>query len=331
MAKDSPQYDRLNKIRPFIEHLRKKFAEVPFEESLSIDEQICATKARSLIKQYLPSKPHKWGYKIYVICGISGYAYDFEVYTGQENQPEKRLPSEPDLGASSNIVVRLSRKIERNVSHKLYFDNYYFTSVKLMVYLARNGIHALGTVRRNRIPNTKMPNEKQMKSRGDAVEMVTTVEGVDVSCVAWLDNKQVMLMSSFAGKNPESNISRFDRKKKQTIQISCPHVVKIYNKHMGGVDLLDSHMGRHRNKMRSMKWYMRMFYHLLDVSMVNAWILFKLVHNEQEQMRLADFRASVAESLCKAEQLVTPKRGRPSDQLKIQLAKKKRSIVTYSS
>ena len=238
------------------------------------------------------------------------------------------MPNEPDLGASSNIVVRMSRKIERNVSHKLYFDNY-FTSIKLIVYLAQNGIHALGTVRRNRIPNTKMPSEKQMKSRGDAVEMVTTVEGVDVSCVAWLDNKQVMLMSSFAGRNPTSELSRYDRKKKQPMKISCPHVVNVYNKHMGGVDLLDSHLGRLRNKMRSKKWYMRIFYHLLDVSMINAWILFKLVHNREEHMRLADFRASAAEALCKADQLVTPKRGRPSSQLEIQLSKKKRGPSSH--
>ena len=328
VPKNDPQHDRLHKVRPFIKHLQTKFAQVPFEESLSVDEQICATKAKSFIKQYLPSKPHKWGYKIYVLCGISGFAYDFELYTGQENAADKRLANEPDLGASSNIVVQLSRKIQKNVSHKLYFDNY-FTSLKLMVHLAKNGIYALGTVRRNRIPNGKMPTEKQMKNRGDSIEMVTTVEEVDVSCVAWLDNKQVMLMSTLAGINPVSEISRFDRKKMQTVQISCPNVVKVYNRHMGGVDLLDSHLGRHRNKMRSKKWYMRIFYHLLDVTMVNSWILFKMVRDEKDHMRLADFRASVAESFCKAEQLVTPIRGRPSEKLETQLAKKRRGPSSH--
>jgi hypothetical protein len=247
-----------------------------------------------------------------VLCGVSGYAYDFEIYTGQENDEDKRFDDEQDLGASPNVVVRLSRKIERNMSHKLYFDNY-FTSLKLMVYLAHNGIHALGTVRRNRIPNSKMPTEKEMnsKKRGECTEMVATVEGVDVSCVAWLDNKQVMLMSTFAGETPVAQVSRFDRKCKQTIQISCPRVVIHYNRHMGGVDLHDSLLGRHRNKMRSKKWYMRLFYHLIDVTIVNAWLLYRRVHQDENYMRLADFRAEVAESLCKAGQVVTPKRGRP--------------------
>ena len=73
--------------------------------------------------------------------------------------------------------------------------------MKPTVYLAKNGMHALETVRRNRIPNSKMPTGKEMKERGISVEMVAVapVEEVDVSCVAWLDNKQAMLMSSFVG------------------------------------------------------------------------------------------------------------------------------------
>lgn len=47
------------------------------EECLSLDEQICPTKAKFFIKQYLPIKPHKWGYKLYVLCGVSGFAHDY--------------------------------------------------------------------------------------------------------------------------------------------------------------------------------------------------------------------------------------------------------------
>ena len=64
-----------------------------------------------LQRQYFPSKPNKWGYKLFVLCGVSGISYDFKVYTGQKNNAMHRLPHEPELGASGNIVVRLSRKI----------------------------------------------------------------------------------------------------------------------------------------------------------------------------------------------------------------------------
>jgi len=54
-----PNRDKLFKIRPVIETLRKRFLTVPLEENLSVDELLCSTKARSALKVYLPNKPHK--------------------------------------------------------------------------------------------------------------------------------------------------------------------------------------------------------------------------------------------------------------------------------
>ena len=66
-----PNHDRFFEIRPVIEHLRAKFSTVPMEQRLSVDEQICATKVAHFLKQYLPNKPHKWGFKLYVLCDLS--------------------------------------------------------------------------------------------------------------------------------------------------------------------------------------------------------------------------------------------------------------------
>lgn len=52
------------------------------KESLFVDEQICATEARHQLKQYIPKKPHKYGFKLFVLAGVSGFAYNFEFYTG---------------------------------------------------------------------------------------------------------------------------------------------------------------------------------------------------------------------------------------------------------
>ncbi|XP_049938930.1 piggyBac transposable element-derived protein 4-like [Schistocerca serialis cubense] len=149
---DQPNCDNLHKICPVIESLKNQFSTIPLEENLAVDEQMCATKSRHYLKQYMPDKPHKWGYKIFMLCGTSGFTYDFEIYTGQENLPARCLQDESDLGASSNVVVRLTQSILKHVGHKSYFDNYY-TSLHLMTFLASQGILFLGTVRRNRIPD----------------------------------------------------------------------------------------------------------------------------------------------------------------------------------
>jgi hypothetical protein len=63
-------------------------------ERLSIDEQMCATKARHHMKMYMKDKPHKWGYKLYVLCGDMGFAHKFEICSGQEKYPKFRLDGE---------------------------------------------------------------------------------------------------------------------------------------------------------------------------------------------------------------------------------------------
>lgn len=65
---------------------------------------------------------------------------------------------------------------------------------------------------------------------------------------------------------------------------------------MGGVDLMNSMIGRCRIIMRSKKWYMKIFYHLIDMSIVNAWILFKRVTRKLKE--LAQFREQLAVKLC---------------------------------
>ena len=63
------------------------------------------------MRQYLPNKHHKWDFKFFVLCGVSGFANNLELYSGQENDEIKRHDCETDLGASLNVVVRLCRVV----------------------------------------------------------------------------------------------------------------------------------------------------------------------------------------------------------------------------
>ncbi|CAG5028360.1 unnamed protein product [Parnassius apollo] len=146
------------------------------------------------------------------MCDDKGFAYDFEIYSGAENDPELRLPDECDLGASSNIVVRLCRSVPRNQNYKIFFDNYY-TSPELISYLSKKGIHTLGTVNKGRMGMTlKMPSQKELtaakKPRGYSEGWVATVDAVPVSAVLWLDSKSVVLASSFVGEQPKYKSTR---------------------------------------------------------------------------------------------------------------------------
>ena len=90
---------------------------------------------------------------------------------------------------------------------------------------------------------------------------------------------------------------------------------------MGGVDLMDSSMSRHRIMMKSRKWTHRLFYHFLDMTCVNAWILHRRI-NKDSQMRLIDFKLEVADTLFSYNAKHIPLRGRPN--LENQIAEKRR-------
>lgn len=99
-------------------------------------------------------------------------------------------------------------------------------------------------------------------------------------------------------------------KKLSRVPVDCPRVVQVYNRHMGGVDLLDSIIGRYRITMRSKKWYFKLFYHFLDMSLVNAWLLYRRARENKNTIPLAKFRQEVAVALCQTGTLSTPTRGR---------------------
>ncbi|GBP85380.1 PiggyBac transposable element-derived protein 3 [Eumeta japonica] len=123
IPKGQPGYNPLHKIQPLLELLRQRILTVPKEQYMAVDEQIIPTKSRSSMRQYNPKKPHKWGYKNFVLSGSSGFSFDFEIYTGAQG-PVQSDTNLPKISTSSDVVVRLSRTIPEGLNYKLFFDNW---------------------------------------------------------------------------------------------------------------------------------------------------------------------------------------------------------------
>ena len=135
-------YDRLAKVRPVIDSVRTSFLTNynPHREN-AIDEAMVPFKGRSSLKQYVPLKPVRRGFKIWVRAdSTNGYVSDFSVYTGKEGAVEK------DLGGK--VVKKLVEPLAGGHYH-VFFDNY-FSSVKLFQDLLERGVYACGTFRRDR-------------------------------------------------------------------------------------------------------------------------------------------------------------------------------------
>ena len=73
----------------------------------AIDEAMIKYKGRSALKQYLPMKPIKRGFKVWVHAdSINGYMCDFEVYTGKDGSPEQHLGSKVVLLSNEILTLK---------------------------------------------------------------------------------------------------------------------------------------------------------------------------------------------------------------------------------
>lgn len=72
-------YDKLWGVRPLIEALNRRFAsECTLSAHQAIDESMVLFKGRSSLKQYMPLKPIKRGYKIWCRADTeTGYLIQF--------------------------------------------------------------------------------------------------------------------------------------------------------------------------------------------------------------------------------------------------------------
>ncbi|KAE9542300.1 hypothetical protein AGLY_003427 [Aphis glycines] len=92
-SRNEPGFDKLFKIRPILDILTVTFKSCYNPTRIqSIDESMIAFKGRSSIKQYMPNKPTKRGYKVWTRAEAFGYVCQFEIYTGKTNNiVEKNL------------------------------------------------------------------------------------------------------------------------------------------------------------------------------------------------------------------------------------------------
>ena len=118
--------DKPFKMRPVIYHLNSKFFErLSNDSEQTIDKHMVTFKGRSRMKQYIKSKPIKWGFKFWVHCSSkSGYLYQGDIYLGRTQTPEF------NLGLGEEVGFQLMKDSERSFC-TVYFGNF-FNSPKLI-------------------------------------------------------------------------------------------------------------------------------------------------------------------------------------------------------
>ena len=99
----TPGYKKLGKVEPVLMMIEERFQTLcNLNKEVSVDEAMVPFKCRSSMKQYLPLKPVKRGFKIWVLADAhTGYISRFDVYQGKSRE-------ERSDGLGATVVKKLS-------------------------------------------------------------------------------------------------------------------------------------------------------------------------------------------------------------------------------
>ena len=288
LPRSDPRYDKLGKVRPVIQILSEQFLKCynPHCEN-SIDEAMIKFKGRSSMKQYLPKKPVKRGFKVWVRAdAVSGYVCEFEVYTGKTD-------GERELGLGGNVVKKLTRHITGH-NHIVYCDNF-FTNAALFQDLQKDDIYACGTYNSTR---KCYPRDLKGKAKSGLGSRGSTEYRQDGNLLVtlWQDTKTVSVLSTNCQPHCEITVSR-RQKNGNRVDVLCPEAIRLYNQFMAGVDKNDQMRGYYSVRTKSTKCYKYIFWFIFEVAVINAFILYNRVPVVGKRMNLKEFRVELAKQM----------------------------------
>lgn len=251
--------DRLHKINEVVEMLRTSFSNAfqPYQR-LCIDESLLLYKGRLSFKQYIPSKRSRFGIKSFLLCDCkTGYIQDIIIYCGASTSVTTEYPY---IGKPGNIVMSLLQSF-LNKGHTVYLDNW-FSSPTLFNLLHEKGTNACGTVQKRR---KDMPKINDKLKKGEAVFRSSE----NLLAMKWSDRKEFYMLSTIHNEE----FAEVPKKSRKNEFILRPKCVIDYNSSMGIIDKSDMVISTIDATRKSLKWYRKYFFHLIDICVWNAFCI----------------------------------------------------------
>ena len=239
----------------------------------TIDEKLEAFRGRCSFRQYIPSKPNKYGIKIYALVDAKMFfTSNLEVYVGK--QPDGPYAVENSAKA---VVERLVAPIA-NTGRNVTTDNW-FTSMELSESLLKNyKLTLLGTIRKNK---PQLPREfVEEKTRPIGSSMFGFQENSTLVSYVPKKGRNVLLLSTI------HNDDKIDA------NTGKPDMIMMYNSTKGGVDVVDKLCAGYNCARATRRWPMVIFYSLMNIAGINAFVIFNS-NNPNSNM----FRGTFLETL----------------------------------
>lgn len=169
------------------------------------------------------------------------------------------------------------------------------------------------------VKNTRkgMPSFPKKLNTGECVSAIST--NPNMMCCKWKDKRDVHMLST-VHKPVMKKTNKIDKHENNVLKPDC---VIDYNANMGLVDKSDMQISFNTTSRKSIKWYKKIFFHLLDICVLNSGIICSTL--EKKTLKLPEFRLKLIEQLLHAhilsDDIISPSRvGRkPKDDLPLRL------------
>ncbi|XP_062613919.1 piggyBac transposable element-derived protein 4-like [Saccostrea cucullata] len=220
--------DQLSKIRALLdmvsENINKSYSPGQYQ---TIDEGMIAYKGRHTAKQYIPSKPVRWGLKLWLRCdSVSGFCHQFEVYMGRACGQRQSIP----LGRG--VVERLTESLVGKTLH-VFYDSF-FTSITLAKVLLSKKIFSCGTIVRTR---KDFPTD--LKSLPTLKGDYLIRQDGQLTATVWMDMRPVAVLATNSSPLHESAPASRRLKDGSTVIVRRPESIANYQNYFRGVDIFD--------------------------------------------------------------------------------------------
>lgn len=292
---------------------------------VTIDERMISFKGKSKFVVYEPSKPTKYGFRPYVLSDYkSGYTYALQLL--------EDLDEINDTSKIYNLVMNLMNTLNKNnftgKKHILATDGLY-TSEKL---LEEPSFYFIGSLRYNRIKSHHEEITKPIKKEQFQYFYKKFREKYFLM-TKYMDNKLVLIVSNFLSSSNTLNRFRWNRKENKFNKIKYPETIKIYSHLMKGVDIANQLISYYELRHRTYKWWKRILYHLFDISIVNSFIIYKKVTNDNNMLQKR-YRIEILNAIAYKYGLIPENIGKNMNKkvdMHLVAKSNKRKICTYCS
>ena len=154
-----------------------------------------------------------------------------------------------------------------------------------IAYLGKHNIHAPGVLNKKKLAKGHITSDKHLENqaRGYTEQKPSTNKSSKkITVVGWNDNRAVYLASNCLSSDPAKSVCRWKKVERKYIEVKQPNRFYCYNRNMSFADKMDQRVAKCRIGIQMKKWWWVPFAWMVDVALVNPWILHRVNKEDSE-------------------------------------------------